>query len=86
MAEPKTYSFKRSLLSGCTCNWGCPCNFEVTPSYGFCEGMYVWHMDKGYYECTTLDGSTFAMYSRLPGAIHEGNGTSLVLVDDRVPS
>ena len=85
MAQPKAYSLKGRLLSGCNCDWGCPCNFEVTPTDGFCEGMYLWHIDKGHYEGTTLDGSTFAMYSRFPGAIHEGNGTSLVLVDDHVP-
>ena len=86
MAGQKVYDLKGGLLSGCNCDWGCPCNFEVAPSYGFCDGMYVWHVEEGHYEGTTLDGSTIAIYSRFPGAIHEGNGTSMVLVDERVPA
>jgi hypothetical protein len=85
MAGQKVYSLKGTLLSGCNCDWGCPCNFEAPPTYGFCEGIYVWQVEKGHYGGVTLDGSIMAMYGRFPGAVHEGNGTSMVLVDERVP-
>ena len=86
MVGQKNYFLKGTLLGACNCDWGCPCNFEVPPSYSFCEGMYVWYVEQGHYGEAILDGSTFAMYNKFPGAVHEGNATSVVMVDDRVPS
>jgi len=83
MAE-QTYRLKGHLLSACSCDWGCPCNFEARPTQGFCEGSYVWHVEEGHYHGTTLDGSTFAMFIHFPSAPHEGNGTGVVLVDAHV--
>ena len=31
-----------SLVGPCNCDWGCPCNFMAPPSYGNCEGVYVY--------------------------------------------
>ena len=86
MARHTDNNLKGFLLGACNCDWGCPCNFEVAPSYGYCEGMYVWHVASGHFNGTTLDGSTFALYNTFPGAVHEGNGTSLFLIDERVPA
>ena len=38
-----------SLIGACNCDWGCPCNFDAPPTYGHCEGMYVWAVDEGRY-------------------------------------
>ena len=83
MAE-QPYRLKGHLLGACSCDWGCPCNFEARPTQGFCEGSYVWHVEEGHYHGTTLDGSTFAMFIHFPGAPHEGKGTGVVLVDAHV--
>ncbi|MDP6131970.1 MAG: DUF1326 domain-containing protein [Dehalococcoidia bacterium] len=85
MAEKKTYLLKGTLLGACNCGWGCPCNFEEPPTPGYCEGNYVWHVEHGHYAGTALDGSTFAIYNRFPGAVHEGNATTVVMIDDQVP-
>ena len=85
MAEHKSYFLKGTLLGACNCDWGCPCNFEAPPTPGWCEGVYVWHLERGHYAGVTLDGSTFAMGSRYPGAVHEGNGTTVFMIDERVP-
>ena len=85
MAKHKSYFLKGTLLGACNCDWGCPCNFEEPPTTGFCEGTYVWHVDRGHYAGATLDGSTFAMYNKFPGAVHEGNGTTEVIVDAQLP-
>jgi len=83
MAE-QTYRLKGHLLGACSCDWGCPCNFEARPTQGLCEGSYVWYVEEGHYHGTALDGSTFAMCIHFPGAPHEGNGTGVVLVDAHV--
>jgi hypothetical protein len=86
MAQQQQFSLKGSLLAGCNCGWGCPCSFEEPPTYAFCEGMYVWHVATGQYAGTALDGCTFAMYNLFPGAVHEGNATTLVMVDETLPA
>ena len=73
------------MLSGCNCDWGCPCNFEVAPSYGNCEGVYVWHIETGHFQGVELDGTTFGQIGLFPEAIHLGNGTMLDVIDERLP-
>lgn len=72
------------MLSGCNCDWGCPCNFEVAPSYGNCEGVYIWHVETGHYDGVALDGTTFGQFGLFPDAIHLGNGTGLYVIDERL--
>ena len=71
------------VLVACNCDWGCPCNFNARPTAGKCEGGWTWHVENGSYDDTTLDGLNFSVYVNWPGAIHEGNGEALILIDDR---
>ena len=71
------------MLVACNCDWGCPCNFNARPTTGKCEGGWTWHVDSGRVGDVALDGLNFSVYVNWPGAIHEGNGTALILVDDR---
>jgi hypothetical protein len=73
-----------SLLGECNCDWGCPCNFDAKPTYGFCDGMYGLSVDEGRYGDVVLDGVRFLMGGYSPGAIHEGNLTSILIVDERL--
>ena len=83
MSETTSYHLKGVLLGTCSCDWGCPCNFEAPPTKGFCEGGYLWHVEQGHYGGVQLDGLSFGMYGRSPAAVHLGNLTELFLVDDR---
>jgi hypothetical protein len=83
MADRDSYRLKGALLGGCNCDWGCPCNFEVPPSYGVCEGEYIWCIEQGHYADTKLDGLTFGMFFHSPAAIHLGNLTMAAIVDER---
>ena len=83
MTNTTPYSLKGTLLGACSCDWGCPCNFEMPPSRGFCEGCYLWHVEKGSYGQVQLDGLNFAGLIRSPQAIHLGNLTTLYLVDEK---
>jgi len=71
------------LLGACSCDWGCPCNFDALPSQVFCEGVYLREIIKGRYGDVSLDGVRFIWAAHAPGAVHEGNLVSLTIVDDR---
>jgi hypothetical protein len=83
MAHKTSYYLKGSVVGGCSCDWGFPCNFEVAPSRGFCEGEYVWVVAEGHYQDVRLDGLSFGMFFHSPEAIHLGNLTTVTLVDQR---
>jgi len=81
MAE--RWHLKGTNLIACNCDYGCPCNFNALPTTGKCEGGWTWHVDDGAYGDVRLDGLNLSVYVDWPGAIHEGNGVALVLVDER---
>jgi hypothetical protein len=71
------------VLISCNCDYGCPCNFNALPSRGKCEGGWTWHVERGSFGDVALDGLNFSVYANWPGAIHEGNGEALILIDAR---
>ena len=71
------------FLQACNCDYGCPCEFEAPPTRGACEGMGAWRITKGRYGDVPLDGLAFGFVARWPEAIHKGNGTAVILVDER---
>ncbi|HUL72750.1 MAG TPA: DUF1326 domain-containing protein [Vicinamibacterales bacterium] len=71
------------VLISCNCDWGCPCNFNARPTKGYCEGGWTWHIDEGASDDVRLDGLNFSVFAKWPGAIHEGNGEALILIDER---
>jgi hypothetical protein len=78
-----SWSLKGQVVVACNCDYGCPCNFNARPTHGKCEGGWTWHVDEGDYDGVSLDGLNFSVYANWPGAIHEGNGEALILVDER---
>ena len=72
-----------TVLVGCNCDYGCPCNFNAPPTRGDCEGGWVWKIDKGHYGDVELDGLTLAVFADWPKAIHEGGGKAVALYDER---
>ena len=69
-------------VTSCNCAWGCPCQFNALPTQGFCEALGTWEIREGHFGDTSLDGVRFSWILNWPGAIHEGNGTRQVIVDD----
>lgn len=72
-----------TLLIACNCDYGCPCNFNALPTTGDCEGMWSWHVDRGRFGDTVLDGLHFSALGDYPGAIHEGDGVQVRWIDAR---
>lgn len=81
MAEK--WQLKGQVLVACNCDYGCPCNFNAPPTTGKCEGGWTWHVEQGSYGAAKLDGLTFSVFANWPGAIHEGDGEGLILIDER---
>jgi len=62
----------------CKCNIPCPCEFAQTPTYGDCEGVLAYHIRKGYYGDTRLDGLNALALGSFNGNIWAGE-TKLLL-------
>lgn len=77
------WRMRGSILGACNCDWGCPCNYDARPTEGHCDGVYVLAIKKGNYGATKLDGLHAIYAGSFPGAVHEGNGTGVVIIDER---
>src|SRR5438093_8917821 len=56
----------------CKCNIPCPCTFAQSPGYGDCEGVMAYHIKKGQYGETSLDGLKVLMLDYFKGNIWAG--------------
>jgi hypothetical protein len=77
------WQLKGQVVVACNCDYGCPCNFNALPTKGKCEGGWTWHVEEGEYDGVRLDGLNFSVYVNWPGAIHDGDGEAVILVDER---
>lgn len=69
-------------LANCNCDTGCPCQFMALPTHGTCEAAASFQFDHGHYGNTDLSGTRAAMVLKWPGAIHQGNGTMQIIIDE----
>jgi hypothetical protein len=83
LATAVKWELEGTVLIACNCDFGCPCNFNALPTKGYCEGGWTWHVERGQFDGVALDGLTFTVMVKWPGAIHHGHGHALVLVDER---
>lgn len=74
---------KSDYVETCNCEYGCPCNFSGFPTYGNCNAIVLFHIRSGSYGNTKLDSLDFIVAESWPKAIHEGNGTALLLVSSK---
>ena len=70
-------------FANCNCNWGCPCQFNQLPTQGHCRAHAFVQIDKGHFGKVPLDGLRWGIFGAWPGAIHEGNGRFMTIVDER---
>jgi hypothetical protein len=67
----------------CNCAYGCPCQFNALPTHGNCSAVAAVEIAEGYHGDTRLDGLNVVAILSWPGAIHEGKGQVLPIVDER---
>src|SRR5688572_20677635 len=75
MKEIPKWNMKADYVETCNCDYGCPCNFNGFPTYGFCRAIVLFHIRTGSYGDIKLDGLDVVQAASWPKAIHEGNGT-----------
>jgi hypothetical protein len=81
-----TWNFKAEYVETCNCDYGCPCNFNGFPTYGFCRALVLHSITSGYYGDVKLDGIDIVFAASWPKAIHEGNGTSQLFISKNATS
>ena len=70
-------------IGTCSCDYGCPCEFNAPPTRLPCEGAMAMEITEGYFGKVRLDGLRVAGAYRWPGPVHEGNGTWWSVIDRR---
>jgi hypothetical protein len=58
----------------CNCNIPCPCTFAQTPTYQVCNGIMAYHINKGSYGETILDGLNALILDSFKGNVWAGDG------------
>jgi len=71
-------------VESCNCPPNCPCQFGGTPTYTSCHFLIGFRVRKGMFGDVRMDGATFVVICLYPGAIHEGNGSVVLFVDESV--
>ena len=83
MVQERTqYRIKADWMECCNCDPGCNCNFGGFPDHGNCEGLIGISINEGNLGDVDLSGVKAVLALKWPAAIHDGNGTGIVFVDD----
>jgi hypothetical protein len=76
-------------FENCNCDVVCPCLVSTAqpmtarPSRGACDVVLVFHIDKGNYGDTRLDGLNVALAAHAPGPMADGNWSAAAYIDER---
>lgn len=75
------WMIRTKQIGTCSCDYGCPCEFNAPPTRVPCEGVMAMEITEGYFGDVRLDGLRVAGVYRWPGPMHEGHGTWWSIVD-----
>ena len=77
------WKMKGQYLKNCNCLASCPCDTIGVPApNNFCEGVVGMNIQEGHFDNVDLSGVKWAATVHWPGALHEGNGTAEIFVDE----
>lgn len=74
---------KADYIETCNCAHGCPCNLTQIPTHGGCNAVVGYRITAGECDGVDIGGLSLGYVASWPGAIHHGNGQSVVIIDDR---
>lgn len=77
------WTIKGKEFVHCNCAYGCPCQFNAMPTQGHCQAVAAIDIEQGHHEETDLSGLRIGLIVAWPGAIHEGRGEAVPIVDER---
>lgn len=78
------WRMKMDYVEACNCDYGCPCNFNGFPTYGFCRALVLYHIREGNYGDVRLDNIDVIYAGSWPKAIHEGSGTMQLFITKNI--
>jgi hypothetical protein len=81
-----TWNVTGTYFEACNCDAACPCVFTNAPTEGFCTLLVAWHVDKGSYGDTVLDGLNAVLVVYSPGHMLKGGWKVALYVDERADS
>ena len=71
MATIQEWKIQGGWFDVCRCAIPCPCSWAQPPDDNYCEGVLVWHIEKGHYGTVELDGLNVAMVGSFKGNVWE---------------
>jgi len=77
------WMIKGPKIASCSCDYGCPCEFNAPPTDEVCEGLEAHLIEEGYFGEVRLDGLVIAAAYRWPGPVHDGGGIVQGFIDER---
>lgn len=78
------YRMKGEYIKNCNCAATCSCDTTGFPSPNKgCEGAVGMRIQEGNLDGVKLDGLKWVAVVHWPGALHEGNGTIEVFIDEK---
>jgi hypothetical protein len=88
-ATQTRWQIEGDYFENCNCDVVCPCLFSpgppmtARPTAGPCEVPFAFHIDRGNYGDTALDGLNAVVALRTPGVMSEGHATAALYLDER---
>lgn len=83
MATRTEWTIKGRELVNCNCDYGCPCQFNALPTKGSCHAVVSFIIEEGKHGAVRLDGLKAVSIYQWPQAVHLGNGTMKLVIDQR---
>ena len=80
---PDRWEFKSRTYDNCNCAMNCGCQFNLPTTHGHCQSAYVGTVEEGHFNETPLAGLKWAALYKWPGEVAAGNGTRLLVIDER---
>ena len=83
MANTK-WRMKGQYIKNCSCSATCPCDTIGVPGPNkFCETVLGMKVLEGNFDGVNLGDLKWMVVAHWPGALHEGNGTAEVFIDEK---
>lgn len=77
------WTLSGTYYEACNCSVPCPCIFKSPPTDGTCTVMIGWHIDRGRYGETALDGLNVVHMVHVPGLMVDGGWRLARYIDGR---
>ena len=77
------WNLSGTYFEACNCQAACPCIFTSPPTEGDCTALVAWHIDKGKFADTVLDGLNVALAVHAPGTMVSTKWKVAAYFDDK---